>query len=122
MGSREGVHASRRRRSCVVSLAFVCVAAAGASRGAAPGYEITAGFIETDNVQLVPTGGSSDTLASQQVQLDWHDQRTRIDTDIDADLMHITYLRHTFGDQVIGNFLGRVGATLIPQLLVWNTS
>ncbi len=103
-------------------LAFVCLAAAGASRGEAPGYQITAGFIETNNVQLVPTGGSSDTLASQQVQLDWHDQRTRLDTDIDADLMHITYLRHTFGDQVIGNFLGRVGATLIPQLLVWNTS
>ena len=100
---------------------LLLLGAVSVSRATEPGYQVTVGFIETDNVQRLPSG-TSDTLATQQVQFVWHDQRTRLDSDIDMDLSHFTFLHHTYGDEVIGNFLGRLQAILLPELLTWNFS
>ncbi|MDB6091112.1 MAG: hypothetical protein JWN85_3896 [Gammaproteobacteria bacterium] len=122
MGSRGLGEASFRRGSVIVPAAFLLLTAASESRGAAPGYEISAGIMESDNVQRLPSGGSSDTIATQEAVFTWHDKRPRLDADIDADLSHLTYLRHTFGDQVIGNFIGQARAVLVQQLLFWDFS
>ena len=90
------------------------------SQAAAPGYEISVGVVETDNVQRVPSGGTSDTILEQELKFDWHDQRPRLNTDIDADLSHLTYVPHTFSDEVIGNFIGKTRLAVVPQYLFWN--
>jgi hypothetical protein len=92
------------------------------SRAAAPGYEISVGVIETDNVERVPSGGTSNTILEQEINFTWHDQRPRLNTDIDADLSHLTYVPHTFSDEVIGNFIGKTRLALVPQYLFWNFS
>jgi hypothetical protein len=92
------------------------------SQAAAPGYEISVGVVETDNVQRLPSGGTSDTILEQEINFTWHDQRPRLNTDIDADLSHLTYVPHTFSDEVIGNFIGKTRLALVPQYLFWNLS
>lgn len=90
------------------------------SEASAPGYEISVGVIETDNVQRLPSGGTSDTILEQEINFTWHDQRPRLNTDIDADLSHLTYVPHTFSDEVIGNFIGKTRLAVVPQYLFWN--
>lgn len=92
------------------------------SRAAAPGYEISVGVIESDNIQRVPSGGTSDTVLEQELTFIWHDQRPRFNADIDADLSHLTYVPRTFSDEVIGNFIGTARAALVPQYVFWNVS
>jgi hypothetical protein len=94
---------------------------ASPSRATEPGYQISAGVIETDNVQLAP-GGTRDTIIEQEGSLIWHEQRPLFSADVDADLSHLTYVPRTFSDQVIGNFIGQARFALVPQALFWNIS
>jgi Putative beta-barrel porin 2 len=94
---------------------------ASSSRATEPGYQISAGVIETDNVQLAP-GGTRDTIIEQEGSLIWHEQRPVFSADVDADLSHLTYVPRTFSDQVIGNFIGSARVAAIPQYLFWNIS
>jgi hypothetical protein len=122
MDSRARVRASRPRASVVVPATLLLLVATSNSQAAAPGYEISVGVVETDNVQRLPSGGTSDTILDQEINFTWHDQRPRLNTDIDADLSHLTYVPHTFSDEVIGNFIGKARAALVPQYLFWNIS
>ncbi len=101
---------------------LILLVAAANSRAAAPGYEISVGAIESDNIERVRSGGTRDTIFEQELNFTWHDQRPRLNADIDADLSHLTYVPHAFSDQVIGNFIGQVRVAAVPQLLFWNFS
>jgi hypothetical protein len=99
---------------------LLLLVAAANSQAAAPGYEISVGVVESDNVQRLPSGGTSDTILEQEINFTWHDQRPLLNTDIDADLSHLTYVPHTFSDEVIGNFIGKARLAVVPQYLFWN--
>jgi hypothetical protein len=103
-------------------LATAACMGAGSVYATEPGYQITVGVAETDNVQLLPSGGSTDTTPFQELEFTWHDKRPLFDADIDADLEHVSYIPHYYDDEVIGNFLGQGRVNLLPQLLTWSMS
>ena len=118
MGSR-GRLASDRWGS--IALTMWTLAAAGTVGAAEPGYELTVGVGETDNLTRGPDGPSA-TILMEGLDLSWHDQRPRVSTDVDADLQYLTYIPRTYHSEVVGNFLGNLRATLAPQLLFWDFS
>ncbi|HEY6923304.1 MAG TPA: outer membrane beta-barrel protein [Steroidobacteraceae bacterium] len=112
----------RRGSPVAMPALFALLAAASTSHAALPGYEISVGAIESDNIERVPQGGKHDTVLEQQLRLTWHDERPRLDADIDADLSHLTYVPRIFADQVIGNLIGSAKVGLVPQVLFWDIS
>jgi len=94
---------------------------APASQGAEPGYEISVGVGQSDNVYLTSANRKSDTLFTQGVDFTWHDQRPSLTADIDANLSYLEFLNHTFNNQLLGNFLGDARFTLAP-VLFWDIS
>jgi hypothetical protein len=103
-------------------VALALVIHASSSRATEPGYQVSVGVIETDNVQRVPSGGSNDTIFEQEATFTWHEQRPLFNADIEADLSHLTYVPRTFSDEVIGNFIGSGRVAVVPQYFFWNIS
>ena len=123
MNSRAGGLAPRRRESVVIMPgALLLLLAVSSSRADAPGYQVSVGVIESDNIQRVPSGGTHDTVLEQEVLFTWHDLRPWLTADIDADLSHLTYVPRSFSDEVVGNFIGQARVALVPQFLFWKFS
>ncbi len=89
------------------------------AQAAAPGYEIQLGVIESDNIQLLPSGGSDETIGVAELGFTWRDRRPWLDVDIDADVAHLNYFQHTYSNEFVGNALGAVRINLAPDLLSW---
>ena len=107
------------RATVIALLVAVACMDARLARAAAPGYDIQLGVIESDNIERLPSGGTNETIGVAQLGFDWHDKRPWLDADIDADLSHLSYFRHTYNDEYIGNFLGAVKLSVVPDLLSW---
>jgi len=105
-----------------IFLATAACTGTGVVYATEPGYQITVGVAETDNVQLLPSGGSTDTTPFQELEFTWHDKRPLFAADIDADLEHVTYIPRIYDDEVIGNFLGQGRLNILPQLLTWSVN
>jgi hypothetical protein len=90
------------------------------AQAAVPGYEIQLGVVESDNIQRLPSGGSNETIGVAELGFTWHDRRPWLDAIIDADLSHLSYFQHTYGDEIVGTFIGQLKVELVPQLLSWN--
>jgi hypothetical protein len=90
------------------------------AQAADPGYEVQVGVIESDNIQRLPSGGSDETIAMEEVDFTWHDKRPLFDADIDADLSHLNFLQHAYGEEFVGNFLGTSKINLAPDLFSWD--
>lgn len=119
----ESVQAPLRRKAIVMPAAFVLLAStAGVGRATEPGYEISVGVIETDNVERLPHGGSSDTIFEQEASFTWHERRPFYAADIDADVSHLTYAPRTFNDQFVGNFIGDGRLNFVPEVFSWDIS
>jgi hypothetical protein len=86
-----------------------------------PGYALTLGAGASDNVTRSP-GGASSTIVMEGGSFTWHDQRPRLNADIDADLQYLTYFPRDVHAEVIGNILADLRATLVPQLVYWDLS
>lgn len=115
-----GVGVSQPRSALFMPVALALLIHASSSRATEPGYQVSVGVIETDNVQRVPSGGSSDTILEQEADFTWHEQRPVLNADIEADLSHLTYVPRAFSDEVIGNFIGSARVAMVPQYLFWN--
>jgi hypothetical protein len=109
------------RWGSIALAAFVTLTGAGRVAATEPGYMITVGVGETDNIARVPDGTSS-TIAMEGIDLNWHDQRPRFNADVDGDLQYLTYIPRDFHSQVVGNFLGDLRVAAVPQLLYWDLS
>jgi hypothetical protein len=105
------------------AMALCAVAAFAGTRpaqAAAPGYEIEVGVIESDNIERVPSGGASSTIAVEGLEFDWHDKRPWLDADIDADVNHLDYFPRTYNDQFVGNLLATAKVNPVLDLLSWD--
>ena len=111
------IHAARRSPVLVASATLLTTATV--CHGAAPGYQVSVGVIESDNIQRLPNGGSSDTIIEEELGLTWHQRGPRLEAAIDADLSHLNYVPAIFGDEVIGNFIGQARYAVVPQMLFW---
>jgi hypothetical protein len=106
----------------MAALAAVACVGPCPTQAAAPGYEIQLGVIESDNIQRLPSGGTSGTIGIAELAFDWHEKRPYLDADVDVDMSHLNYFQHTYGSQYIGNAFGQVQFNIVPQLLSWNVS
>ena len=122
MGSRTGSRVLDRRRSIAGAAFLTLLAGALPGHGAEPGYQVSVGVAETDNVARTPTDTRSDTIITEGLDFTWHDMRPRLGADIDADLNYLQYLHHAFGSQVLGNFIGQARAVAVPDVFFWNVS
>lgn len=105
-----------RTVALLVAAAFTGPRLAQASE---PGYQIQLGIIESDNIERLPFGGSNQTIGVEELGLTWHDKRPWLDADVDADVSHLNFLQHAYGDEFIGNFLGKAQINLTPEILSW---
>jgi len=107
-----------------VAIAFFAVACMGSrlAQAEAPGYQIKVGVLGSDNIQRLPSGGTDETIGTEELDFTWHDKRPWLDADINADVSHLDYFRHTYSDEFVGNFIGQARVTLVPQLVSWNFS
>lgn len=90
------------------------------TQAAAPGYEIQVGVIESDNIERLPSGGTDETVGVEELGFTWHDKRPWLVADVDADVSHLDFLQNTYGNEFIGNFLGKAQISLAPQVLSWS--
>jgi hypothetical protein len=109
-------------KRAVVPGTLVLLVALSAAHADQPGYQISAGVIESDNIERVPHGGTSATVPEQEISLTWHEVAPRLSADVQADLSHLTYIPRTFSDEVIGNFIGQARFAILPQALFWSFS
>jgi hypothetical protein len=121
MWSLEGAKAPDRRGSVAVA-AILTFLVARSSQAAEPGYEISVGVAESDNVARVATDAKSDTILTEGLALSWHDLSPRLEADVDGDVDYLQYLKHTVNNEVIGNFLGQARFALAPDILFWHAS
>lgn len=120
MASRGWVEASHRQGALALAAFVAALSVAPESHAAAPGYEVTVGVGESDNISLVPSGGKDQTIGVEGVDFTWHDQQSRLGADVDADLQYLQYLQHAYSNEVIGNLIGDLRGTLVPQMLFWD--
>jgi hypothetical protein len=96
---------------------------AASSRSSADiAWNVSAGVGETDNVRLTPTDEQADTISELGADIAWHEQRRTFAADVTGDLSYLDYLHHYYKSEVIGNFLGNLQFTLLPQVLRWTFS
>lgn len=141
MGSRATVRAVLRWSSVAAAAGLASVASAqmtlpGTPQSTAPpgtdatpqgpltriGYLVTAGVGESDNINLLPSGGKAETITEQGVDFTWHETRPLFDVNMDGDLNYLEYLQHTYSNEVVGNFLGQAQVTLVPEFLTWSAA
>lgn len=122
MCSGGGMRATKSQGVTALTALLTCLAAARGAHAAQPGYDISLGVAESDNVARVATNPQADTIITQGLGLTWHDLRPLLSADVDANLNYVEYLRHTVGNEVIGNFLGQARATAVPDVLFWHVS
>src|SRR5580658_4440403 len=115
-GSYSPLYRPLGARAAIALLAAAACLGPRWAQAADPGYEVQVGVIESDNIQRLPSGGSDETIAMEEVDFTWHDKRPLFDADIDADLSHLNFLQHAYGEEFVGNFLGTSKINLAPDL------
>jgi hypothetical protein len=63
----------------VLPAALALLLAAARTDGAAPGYEITVGVGESDNIQRTPSAAQNETIGTAGLAFTRHDKRRRLD-------------------------------------------
>jgi hypothetical protein len=83
------------------------------------GGRIAAGVIETDNVERTSVDPMSDTIGEVEADVAIHEQTRRVDADVLSNLQYLTYARHTYSSEVVGNFIGSGTFAILPKEFEW---
>ena len=109
----------------IVAAAMVC-GLAGVYAPAAEAqveYGFTAGYGHSDNVFRVSDDEIASDILTAGVELNWQEDRTRIDADVRADLDFNHYLNvdenFDVDNQVTGNASGHVTLGIVPEHFTW---
>jgi hypothetical protein len=112
-----------------MSMPLLCVAAASGAGaqdlGNAEGNEglnlgLTAGASWSDNIARTTGGNEEDgTLGRAGVILGYHERRSRVQTDVDANAVYEHYFDDTFDDDVLGGVAGTMVAQVVPERFKW---
>jgi len=86
-------------------------------------YGFTAGYGHSDNVFRVSDDEIASDILTAGVELDWQEDRTRINADVRADLDFNHYLNvdenFDVDNQVTGNASGHVTLGIVPEHFTW---
>jgi hypothetical protein len=116
----------RLKVSTRVKIRFVAVtlAGAGACLQALPAqaqveYGLEAGYGRSDNVFRRSDDEIASDILTAGLQLNWQEDRTRLDADVRADLDYNHYLDGDVDDQLTGNANGQVSFAIVPERFSW---
>lgn len=119
MRSGGGLWQAPLRSPAAIAMLLVFTSNTGRAETA---WNVSLGVGETDNVRYAPTDRQSDTIGELGTDFAWHEQRRTFVADVAGDLSYLNYLHHYYNSEVIGNLLGNVALTLVPQVLRWSFS
>jgi hypothetical protein len=86
-------------------------------------YGLTAGYGHSDNVFRVSDDEITSDILTAGVELNWQEDRTRIDADVraDVDFNHYLNVDENFDvdNQVTGNAQGQLALAIVPEHFTW---
>jgi hypothetical protein len=82
-------------------------------------YGVDVGVGATDNVSLVPTDKTSQTMATADVDFALQQQSLRFDTALKGNFSYLDFLQHAYGGDLIGRFDGLAHLLIVPEVLTW---
>ncbi|HEU4780903.1 MAG TPA: hypothetical protein VFS58_13555 [Steroidobacteraceae bacterium] len=82
-------------------------------------YGLEAGYGHSDNVFRSSDNEITSDILTAGLQLDWEEDRTRLDANVHADLDFNHYLDGDADDQVTGNANGQVAFAIVPERFAW---
>lgn len=83
------------------------------------GYGFDAGIGYSDNITRVPADEIDETIATAGVNLNWQENRPRLDGDVNVDMRYFDYLDDTYDSEVVGTADADLLFQLIPDRLGW---
>jgi hypothetical protein len=82
-------------------------------------YGVDVGIGQTNNVTLVPTDKTNQTIAATDFDFTVKQQSSRLDLNAKGDFSYLDYLQNAYSSQFIGRFDGSAQFALIPERLTW---
>ncbi len=102
-----------RRGSLILTLAYAPAMAATLN------YGVDAGIGETDNVNLVSSNKTSQTIAIADADFSLQEQRRLFDVTATGAFSYLDFLQGAYSPELIGRFDGLARYALIPERLIW---
>src|ERR1700722_6893391 len=90
-----------------------------AARAESWSYGVDVGVGYTDNVSLVETNKTSQTMATTDVDFALQQQTLRLDTALKGNFSYIDFLQHAYSGELIGRFDGLAHVLIVPEQLTW---
>lgn len=82
-------------------------------------YGADVGIGETDNVNLVPTNKTTQTIATADVDFGVNQQTRLLQVRAAGTFSDLNYLEGAYGNELIGRFDGAAQLAIVPDRLVW---
>jgi hypothetical protein len=109
----------RRNPRCTAALFFLALAHPSASRGADLAYGVDVGIGESDNVKLVETDKTRQTIGVIDVDFTLQQQLRLFDVTAKGDFSYLDFLQGAYRDELIGRFDGLTHLSIVPDRLTW---
>ena len=98
---------------------LLTLACAPAAWAATLNYGVDAGIGETDNVNLVNSDKTSQTIAIADADFSLLEQRRLFDVNATGAFSYLDFLQGAYSPELIGRFDGVARYALIPERLIW---
>jgi hypothetical protein len=98
---------------------LLTLACAPAALAVTLNYGVDAGIGETDNVNLVSSDKTSQTMAIADADFSLQEQRRLFDVNATGAFTYLDFLQGAYSPELIGRFDGLARFSLIPERLIW---
>jgi hypothetical protein len=98
---------------------LLTLACAPAALAVTINYGVDAGIGETDNVNLVSSDKTSQTMAIADADFSLQEQRRLFDVNATGAFSYLDFLQGAYSPELIGRFDGLARFALIPERLIW---
>jgi hypothetical protein len=98
---------------------LLALACAPAALAATLNYGVDAGIGETDNINLVSSGKTSQTMAVADADFSLQEQRRLFEVNATGAFSYLDFLQGAYSPELIGRFDGLARYALIPERLIW---
>jgi len=108
---------ARVKRAFLAVASFLTLIPAARAESWIYGVDVGVGY--TDNVSLVPTDKTSQTIATTDVDFALQQQSLRLDTALKGNFSYLDFLQHAYSGELIGRFDGLAHLLIVPEQLTW---
>ncbi|MGA2562873.1 MAG: hypothetical protein ABSF96_04865 [Steroidobacteraceae bacterium] len=108
---------ARVRHSFLAVASFLALIPA--ARAESWSYGVDVGVGATDNVSLVSTDKTSQTMAMADVDFALQQQSLRLDSALKGNFSYLDFLQHAYSGELIGRFDGLAHLLIVPERLTW---